>query len=306
MGDLPPALLLLFNPRSGRSRGRQIAHSVAEALGERGYHSHLIEAQAYARDATAFHVAHPHARAVVIGGDGTVRLLLPSLSAGQIPFCMFPAGNENLFARCFGMLGDTDSLAKCVASAPNGVKWGTANGQPFFTMVSVGLDANVVRSVSLAREQGAGKGSTRWSYIPATLHEFIRLSPRKLRITIDGIAREAEGVIVANSPYYGGGIFPAVSADPRSADFTCRLFPRADRSFYAKWLADIAFGSVKRNGNTLPSPDLIAGREVLIESLDGDCPTQADGDDSGNTPLRISISPSPLLVLGTFRSPTAP
>ena len=88
---------------------------------------------------------------ISVGGDGTVAELVNRTAPG-LPMTVFPAGNENLLARYFG-LGPTPE--ECCRTVVEGAvvrrDAGQANRRIFLIMVSCGFDADVVHCLHLHR-----------------------------------------------------------------------------------------------------------------------------------------------------------
>ena len=82
---------------------------------------------------------------IAVGGDGTAAELVNRTVPG-LPLTVFPAGNENLLARHFG-LGPTPE--ECCRTVVEGAvvrrDAGQADGRIFLIMVGCGFDADVVR-----------------------------------------------------------------------------------------------------------------------------------------------------------------
>src|SRR5205823_27167 len=89
---------------------------------------------------------------VAVGGDGTVAELVNRTQPG-LPLTVFPAGNENLLARYFG-LGPTPEECCRIVTEGTVVRRdaGLANGRIFLVMVSCGFDAEVVHALHSQRK----------------------------------------------------------------------------------------------------------------------------------------------------------
>ena len=103
-------VLLYFNPISGGGRGAKIAELLRAKLESSGL-SVVVERSAPRYDPAQLEsTLRSFDRLIVVGGDGTMRPLLPGLAATGVPVTMVPAGNESLFCRRFGMSSDPDTL----------------------------------------------------------------------------------------------------------------------------------------------------------------------------------------------------
>ena len=213
-------LLLNANAAGGRAAGykRQIEEHTAK-LPRRPMLFVSREAQTAIRLIDALPAG---SRVIVLGGDGTVNQLLPSLLAGGHTLGLVAIGSGNDTARALGVdrMKWHVALDHALESAPEKIDLGeisytNARGftqnKLFISSFCAGFDAATVQQAqSLPTWLG---GMPR--YALATLIMLSEPSNFDLRISLDGQAIHAGPVLLAsalNSATYGGGIQIAPSA----------------------------------------------------------------------------------------------
>jgi diacylglycerol kinase (ATP) len=287
-------VVCLFNPISGAGRARARAEAVGEAIRSSGHEALLLETRREPAEGWLDPVLPGTSALVVCGGDGAVRLASRSASRAGVPIHQCPSGTENLFAKSFGMSPDPQGIARAVAAGRiRRIDTGTANGEPFLIMASVGFDAEVVHDLSAHRD---GPISHR-SYLKPILRQLKSWQPPHLKVTIDGdpVADHPAFAIVANLKEYAGGLDPARLADPTDGVLDAMTFPTRNVGSLVRWAAEIATGLHVHDRRLRYR----VGTVVEIESstpirmqLDGDAP-----ESMAASQYRFEIRPASLDVL---------
>ena len=232
---------------------------------------------------------------LVAGGDGTVNEVLNGLRVADLPLAIYPLGTANVLAAEIGMPASPAAFVRALAAATVQDAWlGEANGggaatRRFALMASAGFDARTVAAVATRGKRWLGRAA----YLAAAAGLLARHRPARYRVTIDGTAHEAAGVIVAKGRYYGGRM--SVAPDARITDprlHVCLLHGDRRRDL-AGYAIALATGTL----HTRPDVRIIPATEVAITGPDGD-PVQLDGDIRLHLPatLRIARVPVPLLM----------
>lgn len=210
---------LIYNPTSGSGMAKSYAEDIRAHFLAHGDDLRIIESS---KDRVHKDFLKDISGLIVVGGDGTIRPYLPSLAENKIPVILFPAGNESLIAQQFKVTKDISELYNRVKT--NNLSshyYGLANGEPFYLMCSVGFDAEVVHWVSKHRL----KYSSDLLYIKGILSSLFK-KPQRFILHTKIASTEIKGsIIVANSPWYGGGISPVPEADSRFDALVARVFP---------------------------------------------------------------------------------
>lgn len=289
---------VLYNPLSGRGRAGALAQGLIGPLERAGWKPTLqpvIDLQSDQEREAFFNGVDC---AVIAGGDGTVRSLLETAARTGRPIWNYPAGNECLFARHFGMKADPKQLVEALTSGRTEKHhYGRANGVPFFLMASAGLDAAVIHR--LHRDRKGGVSSL--SYVVPTLREMAGYRSPALTVFVDGkqvLSGESGLFIAANSKEYAWKLDPVSDADSTAGELRCRFYPNDGARFYLGRL----FAGLLGRTDAVAGEKRFAGREIVVSAATGagaggSVWAQADGDPAGELPLKIEVAPEMITVL---------
>jgi diacylglycerol kinase family enzyme len=189
--------LLVVNPKatatSFRERDvliRALGSDLKVDLAETTHRGHAIEYGAQA-------VEQGHDLVVVLGGDGTINEVVNGLlgagewtgRAEETPaLAVVPGGSTNVFSRALGIARDpveaTSELLEALrAGRSQSISLGRVNERWFTFTAGVGLDADAVRRVELARAKG--KVSTPSRYTRCALRSFFAADRRHPALTLE-------------------------------------------------------------------------------------------------------------------------
>lgn len=142
---------------------------------------------------------------VVCGGDGTINAAARGIMAVGKPMGILPLGTANDLARTLGIPPDPVGAAEIIAAGvTRRIDIGDVNGHPFFNVASVGLSAELARSLTAETKRRWG----RFGYAVAAVRALAAARP--FRATI----RSASGaeasvrtmqIAIGNGVHYGGG-----------------------------------------------------------------------------------------------------
>src|SRR5262249_22702449 len=111
--------VLIYNPHSGRHRGRRRAVlAMIDALNRRGLH---VEARPSAAPGDATRLSREALQAgidliIAHGGDGSVNEVLQPLVGGMTPLAVWPRGTANVLGKELGLPRDIEGAANMIAS----------------------------------------------------------------------------------------------------------------------------------------------------------------------------------------------
>src|SRR5262245_40247336 len=207
-------VVVLGNTRSGRGQAALTVAELSAAL--RGDGHEVVElAVGESHERLAAELAGAGAL-LLAGGDGTVHKTLADAIAAGVPVYHVPCGNENLFAREFGMRRDPETVRRAVAGgrvvrvdigAGDEALRARRDEFPFLLMCGVGPDAGVIERLTALRTKAIGH----MAYVEPVAREV--LSPRlpALFVEVDG-GRVVDGrhgmLVVANCRQYGFRLDP--------------------------------------------------------------------------------------------------
>lgn len=287
--------LFVVNGRSGRGRAARHAARFERALWAAGHR--VSRAAEGSLELAGVDLV------VFFGGDGSLQHAAEAVIRAGVPVYHVPSGNENLFARQFGMTRDPGRLVGAMA------RWniaridvGRCGDTPFLIMCSVGPDAGVIHRLAAARRRALGHAA----YVGPVLRELI--SPRlgAVEVVADGrtIVEESRGlVVVANASPYGLGIDPASRASPTDGVLDVVFFPCRSRVRMVAWLVGSRLGAHVLDRELVyeraSSVRVRANGSAIVSQLDG----EAGGEFGGRHPtreleMRIERGVLPVLLAG--------
>ncbi len=325
-------VLLFANPFSGSGPNRQWVESFAAELQHAGLVPTVVwdatqRRATLARLAAEFD-AKPDARkeppwVVAAGGDGSVAAVLNDMAAVGVthwPFATLPVGNENLFARHFGI--DRRKPHRLIDALVRGwtrpvdlgrIDRAEASPVRFTLMCSAGYDADVVHRLAAWRSRTAPNnppGQLRRvslkNYLPRMVGALRQYTCPSVTLTPADGTHAGQAIagchaFIFNLPEYGKdlGLCRHARADDGKLDFV--LFTRPGRVRLLNYLRAAAM-----NARHLRRADVIHGQAsafTFSTSADLPIPLQADGDPAGHVtadhPVTITAEPAALRVVHT-------
>jgi diacylglycerol kinase (ATP) len=291
--------VLIYNPKAGRRRHAGVLDAVLAAL-QRGGFEVEPRPTSFAGEATKLARALATAGSVEVvfafGGDGTVREVAAGLLGSNTALGILPGGTVNLMALALGIPRNPVAAAELLSRlAPRPLDVGLAGSSPFLMMASTGLDARILGALNQDFKSRFG----RIAVILQGLWEWWRYSYPELAVVADGERLAASFASVSNIPLYGGGFRLAPEAFPDDRQLELVLFRGNGRFTTLSFIIDVIRAVHTRRADV----SIRTVREVVFEVPAG-CAAQVDGDLCAElTPVRVRLSPTPLLVLAPARPP---
>jgi diacylglycerol kinase (ATP) len=288
--------LVIANPAAGRGQPVGLAEWVCRCLRERGAHAELKcttargEAQRLARQACEAGVD------VVVGagGDGTLREIASALEGTPVAVGMIPCGRCNDLARACGFSGreSPEELAGIlVRGHRQRIDLGTVGGERFLTVATFGFASAVSRFVELRPLPVRGK----LAYLYAILRVLMSYRPGPVRLRGESGAREGCYLMamVANSPYFAGGIPIAPGACPDDNRLRVCLVKNVSRLSLLAALRLVPTGAHLEH----PAVEVWDTPFLEFETPQGPEWICADGESLVQTPCRFEVRPRALEVV---------
>ncbi len=310
---LPNHVLISINPKAGRKSPKIRAERLKIALEKRGYgvelHTDLDEVSRRANE--LFEVQRLRAL-VGVGGDGTAAELTNRTQPG-LPITLLPSGTANLIAKYLKLPFNPEKSAEMIETGLTiSFDAGKANGRLFLVMVSVGVDADVVRLVHSEREESYRNHTKRGahisylSYINPIIQSIKTYKYPQIHASVfaDSNSDISHSVIgkwsfVFNLPRYGWGLplVPGCVGVDKKLDYC--IFQGGKLTSALFEVACAQLGSIHR---FLPNAKLGQGVRFQITSSvnssdDSPIPYQLDGDPGGFLPLEIETIPNRFTAL---------
>ena len=237
--------------------------------------------------------ASRHEVVVACGGDGLVAFVANGVIGTGASLGIVPLGSGNDFAVHVGYPRH-DPVAACAI-----VAGGTARavdvgriegGRAFLCVAGAGFDS----------ETNEAANRIRWArgtavYVAAVLQTLARFRPAEFTLRIDGTEERFPGMFVAvgNARSYGGGML--ITPDARLDDglFDVCMVRALSRPALLGQFPRIFRGTHIHH----PAVRIVRGSDV---TLDADRPftLYADGEPAGHLPVRLSVEPGALVVVG--------
>ena len=199
-------LLLIVNPRAGRTRSTAPLFDAVAHFCEEGY---LVSVRRTAHPGHAAEIVEAEGaafdRIVCCGGDGTLNETVRGAMAlpAPPPIGYIPGGSTNDFAASLSLPTDPVEAARRVtASEGKLLDVGTFNGRPFIYVASFGA---FTRS-SYTATQAAKNALGHFAYILEGMKDLNSLRPYRVKLTADGEVLDGEYLFgaVCNSTSIGG------------------------------------------------------------------------------------------------------
>jgi YegS/Rv2252/BmrU family lipid kinase len=237
---------------------------------------------------------------VVVGGDGSVNEVVNGVAGrSNVELAVIARGTGWDFARSLALPRKAeDAIAVALKGRARAIDLGRVTYRPwaggeaqtwFANVASAGMSGAIAQRANDTSKALGGKVS----YVWATFAVFARWKNGEVTVTVDGERREARmhDVVVANGPYFGGGMKICPEADP------------ADGVFDVLLIGDLTKGDLLLTlpktfrGTHLPHPkaELLRGAHVTVEAAEA-LPIQLDGEQPGTTPARFELVPQAVRV----------
>ena len=202
----PKKLLMIVNPRAGKTKPAGPLFGAAAALSENGYLLSVrpTKGQGHARAIAAVEGAKFDV-VVAVGGDGTLNEVAAGLMtlSSPPPLGYFPQGSTNDFAASLKISGDPEEAVQAVLRAqPRQLDVGMWNERSFVYVASFGA---FTRS-SYSAPQSVKNALGHLAYILEGVKDLDTLRPYRIRLTADGEVLDGEYLFgaVCNSTSIGG------------------------------------------------------------------------------------------------------
>jgi diacylglycerol kinase (ATP) len=254
----------------------------------------IEEAEAKARMA----IAHQQIDSLVVaGGDGMVHLGVNLVTDAKLPLGIIACGSGNDSARALGLpLNDVVWATQIAADhlqLTRSVDVGLAENDRgrfyFFGSMSAGFDALVN---ARANKWKYPKGPVRYKL--AMFRELAAFKKLRYKLIVDGEYHEIDAMLcaVTNVEGYGGGMKVTPDARPDDGELDLFIVHKISRRELIK-----IFPSVYTGGHVgHPAVEIVRVKSVELDS--GNTPAFADGEPAGHSPLKISVVPAGIEILG--------
>lgn len=267
--------LVLVNPLSHGGRSGRILPRLRELLpeGEFVILKNIEDASRLAREAKGYEAV------VACGGDGTINAVAGGVlenSDTSLKFGVVYAGTSPDFCRAHGIPTNSEqAIAVLRGGAVREIPVLTANGEPFFCSMNLGMGAAVAESANRLRPRLGDFFGTFWS----VLREVMRGRRYDIKVNGEEIRSVAHGLIT-RMPRIAGGLKVAL--------------PTLAGDEYALWFAkDVSrFGCLRIVWNLYrgkPCGEIRVLRGKTVISSASPLAVEYDGDPHGSLPVSVDL-----------------
>lgn len=316
-----PKLKLFVSALSGKGRALRRAPKVAALLRSQGWNVD-VRVTHRSDDPAALAAACTNHWVAVLGGDGYIARIATQVGARGGVVIPLPGGRGNDLCRCLGIGTDAVAHVRSLPTASqicaegagehsrirgvdamqvralNGVNEGQdAAGQrpsspardleenpaQVLGIVSFGLDA---LANQIANDTSFASGT--FAYAWGALRALQQFQPKTMEIEVDGARRRIRGwlVSVSNSGWFGGGINIVPSSNPSDARLELLTVDPVPKHHAIRVLARVL--AMRK----VDDPILHVEEVTSVKILDSaGLVAMGDGDQVGEGPLEISVSP---------------
>lgn len=277
-------ILVILNPSSG-----VISKDVATSVIFKKLRNHfntvsLINSNspAHATEITR-HALNQFDVITAFGGDGTINSIASALLDTDKTLGILPGGSGNGMVRNLGIpVSWRRALDTLIHGQDQYIDAGVINGQPFFNVAGVGLDALIAKKFNLeSKTRGIAP------YIYYTLKGYMEKSTFGVRIHIGDKVIEDEVALVAfaNFKQYGSNVIIAPFASPGDRQLDICILSKFNLLKESINLPYLFTGDIHK----LPFYKTFQFEKCEVTSLEGKIPFHFDGEYGGTDYSRYSV-----------------
>jgi diacylglycerol kinase (ATP) len=289
------SVVVVANPTAGDGKAGRLIGRVNAILDEIGVdHEIRVSGSAEEMEQLAHAAGEQGGIVAVLGGDGSVNLVVNGLAGTTGTLAVLPAGTGDDFAKAIDA-GKLDAATRLLANPKTvdvdliGVTAGVEQRR-FINVAGAGFDSEV-SDVAAGMRRRLG---SRAHYALATVKTLPRFVPATFHLELDGSTLDVDAmlVVVGNSYAYGGGmkVLPQASITDGALD-VCIVTAMSKAAFLR------AFPKVYVGKHaTHPNVMMLRGNDLKIEA-NRRVSVFADGEKVGSLPAVFTVLPSALPVV---------
>ncbi len=296
-------ILVVYNPISGRGRGKRLAETISQQLGQRDI---PVELEPTSRSGDAQQIVRvavstspeKYRCVVACGGDGTVQETAHALATLSTqseenvpPLGLAPAGRCNDFARALDISTEPEIIVEILhRNHTMPIDLGCANGQHFCTVATLGVDAQVSSFVDAMRMPL--KGTIAYVYGAIRVLMNYRPTPVKLEGDFGLIEQPVFLATTANTSSYGGGIPIVPQAIPSDGKLDVCVIDSVGKLSAFRMLPIVMTG--RHTGRK--GVRFLQTKKMTIQTASPQ-DVWADGERIATTPVTMSVVPNAIKVV---------
>lgn len=226
-------------------------------------------------------------RIIIIGGDGTIKMVAEAIENKEVILGILPAGSSNGLAVDLDLMRTIEENLN-IAFHNNYIELDTIviNGQKCFHLSDLGLNAELVKNYEKSNVRG------KWGYFLQAINILMDYGePFTATITANNQSIECECrmIVIANSKKYGTGIVINPDGVMNDGKFELVILKNLDLMIFG----EIVMGNMPLNKEDI---EIISTDKATIKTSFS-VSFQIDGEYFGNeSELEINISPNKIRV----------
>ncbi|WP_268795180.1 diacylglycerol kinase family protein [Pseudoalteromonas sp. R3] len=267
--------MVVYKPGSGRKLQRQLKWLRAQVKQRQLVVRWYDTSGFYGQDCEAIRAqAQDQQQVVVVGGDGTINLVVNAIVGLPVTLACLPAGTGNDFCRQFGY-AERHWRAAVFSARSISIDLGAIGERYFVNIAGVGFNAEVVQGMRGNKRAGA------LSYVWGGIRQLFCAPTISVATSQGPVLTRGMMLLLANGRYFAAGLQPAPCAKLHDGQLECMWF-----SASVWWQRLVVFAAMlvgchqrlpwvyreKRAELTITTPNLIV---------------EADGDLVAQTPVTI-------------------
>jgi diacylglycerol kinase (ATP) len=289
------SVVVLANPTAGDGKAGRLIGRVHAILDEVGVdHEIQISRSAEEMEALARAAGEQGGIVAVLGGDGSVNLVVNGLSGSGATLAVLPAGTGDDFAKAIDV-GKLDGATRLLADPKTvdvdliAVTAGVEQRR-YINVAGTGFDSAVEEVASGMRRRLGARGH----YALATVKTLSRFVPAMFRIELDGTSLDIDAmlVVVGNSFAYGGGMKVLPQASIVDGQLDVCIVSAMSKGAFLRAFPKVYVGKHA----THPNVTMLKGTDLKIEA-NRRMTVFADGERIGSLPAVFTVLPKALPVV---------
>ena len=291
----PGSVVVVANPTAGDGKAGRLIGRVNAILDQLGVdHEIRVSGSPEEMEQLARAAGEQGGIVAVLGGDGSVNLVVNGLAGTAGTLAVLPAGTGDDFAKAIDA-GKLEAATRLLADPKTvdvdliGVTAGVEQRR-FINVAGAGFDSEV-SDVAAGMRRRLG---SRAHYALATVKTLPRFVPARFHLELDGspIDVDAMLVVVGNSYAYGGGMKVLPQASIVDGELDICIVTAMSKSAFLRAFPKVYVGTHATHPNVM----MLRGKDLKIEA-NRRVSVFADGEKVGSLPAVFTVLPKALPVV---------
>ena len=291
----PGSVVVVANPTAGDGKAGRLIGRVNAILDQLGVHHEIrVSGSPEEMEQIARTAGEQGGIVAVLGGDGSVNLVVNGLAGTAGTLAVLPAGTGDDFAKAIDA-GKLEPATRLLADPKTvdvdliGVTAGVEQRR-YINVAGAGFDSEV-SDVAAGMRRRLG---SRAHYALATVKTLPRFVPARFHLELDGTPIDVDAmlVVVGNSYAYGGGMKVLPQASIVDGELDVCIVTAMSKAAFLRAFPKVYVGK----HSTHPNVMMLRGRDLKIEA-NRRVSVFADGEKVGSLPAVFTVLPKALPVV---------